>query len=180
MHTLYNSNVVIKRCFEMKIDLRELINGKVEAIPFEIDYNIDIEELFEATRITEATPIHTTGKIIMIGSELFLEMDMDGQLTFNCSRCLTSVEMNFNKKLNKMLLAKESDDLDTIVIVKNQLDLVETIKEEIIVSLPTQVLCSEDCKGLCPVCGINLNYETCSCEDEKIDPRFEILDDFFS
>ncbi|MEA3424054.1 MAG: YceD family protein [Bacillota bacterium] len=164
----------------MKIDLRELINGRVEAVPFEIDYDIDIEEFFEATGIIEATPIHSTGKVIMVGSELFLEMNMDGQMIFNCSRCLERVEVNFNKKLNKMLLTEESDDIDTIVIDKNHLDLVETIKEEIILNLPTQVLCSKDCKGLCPICGINLNYETCSCEDEKIDPRFEILDDFFS
>ena len=164
----------------MIIDLRKLMSGKVEDIPFEIDYNINIEELFEATGIIEATPIHTTGKVVMVGSELFLEMNMEGQLTFNCSRCLDRVQMSFNRKLNKMLLTKESSDIDTIVVVDNHLDLVETIKEEIIVSLPTKVLCSDDCKGLCPICGINLNYETCSCEDEKIDPRFAILDDFFS
>ncbi|MCD6435818.1 MAG: DUF177 domain-containing protein [Clostridiales bacterium] len=164
----------------MNIDLRKLISGKVDAIPFEIDYNIKIEELFEAIGIIEATPIHAIGKVTMIGSELFLEMSMKGQLTFNCSRCLDRVVIDFNRELNKMLLAEETDDIDTIIIENNHLDLIETINEEIIVSLPAQILCSEDCKGLCPICGINLNYETCSCEDEKIDPRFAILDDFFS
>ncbi|MBN2260975.1 MAG: DUF177 domain-containing protein [Clostridiales bacterium] len=164
----------------MKIDLRRVMSGEVLAIPFEFDYNVELEEQFEATGMLESTPIHVVGKVEKRGSQLFLDLNMQGQMVFSCSRCLDSVPLSFNRNLNKMLLPNESDDLDVIEIVENRLDLVETIKEEMIISLPTQVLCDEDCKGLCPVCGTNLNHETCQCEDEKVDSRFEILDDFFS
>ncbi|MGB9809870.1 MAG: YceD family protein, partial [Caldanaerobacter sp.] len=45
----------------------------------------------------------------------------------------------------------------------------------VILSLPMKFLCKEDCKGLCPICGTNLNYGSCSCKREDIDPRLEVL-----
>ena len=48
------------------------------------------------------------------------------------------------------------------------------VTEDIFLSLPTKILCSEDCKGLCPKCGVNLNLGKCSCKKE-IDPRLAAL-----
>ena len=54
-------------------------------------------------------------------------------------------------------------------------DAGELVREDIILSLPYRFLCREDCKGLCPVCGKNLNTGSCGCRSGKVDPRLEIL-----
>ena len=69
----------------------------------------------------------------------------------------------------------ESSDLDTDVIDGNELDLAEVAREQIVLNLPEQVLCSEDCKGICPTCGTDLNEGECRCREDDIDPRWQAL-----
>jgi uncharacterized protein len=164
----------------MKINLTRIQKGEVDSLPFEFDYSITLEEQFETAGIIEATPIHITGKVAQVSSEMILEMTLTGELTFQCSRCLDTTMFSLNRSFQKRLTDDESDDLETVPYMGYNIDLEETIIEEIVVSLPTQVLCNEDCKGLCPVCGVNLNHTTCDCDKEKINPHFEVLDDFFS
>ncbi|MBQ7217580.1 MAG: DUF177 domain-containing protein, partial [Synergistaceae bacterium] len=58
------------------------------------------------------------------------------------------------------------------------LDVMPQIEESIYTLIPTKILCREDCKGLCPNCGADLNYGECSCRNENIDPRLEALRNF--
>ena len=55
------------------------------------------------------------------------------------------------------------------------MDLDELIRTDILLELPTKFLCKEDCKGLCPTCGKNLNEGACNCQTHQIDPRLEVL-----
>ena len=164
----------------MKINLTRIQKGEAEFIPFEFDYNITLEKQFESAGVIQATPIHIAGKVARVSSEMILEMTLTGELTFQCSRCLDTTILSLDRHFKRRLTQDESDDLETVVYTGYNIDLEETIIEEIVVSLPAQVLCDEDCKGLCPVCGVNLNHETCDCDKEKTNPHFEILDDFFS
>jgi len=66
-------------------------------------------------------------------------------------------------------------DGDVIVFSGYSLPLDEIVLNAILVSMDVRYLCSEDCKGLCPVCGKNLNVEACDCKSDVIDPRFEAL-----
>ena len=68
-----------------------------------------------------------------------------------------------------LILEPEKDGFDLDEFIINLLEL----------KLPFRFLCDEDCKGLCPVCGTNLNTSECSCNDEKIDERFAMLKDLF-
>ena len=56
--------------------------------------------------------------------------------------------------------------------------LEDVAKEQVLLSLPMRAVCREDCKGLCPHCGINRNRETCDCQAAKVDPRWEALKKF--
>ncbi len=58
------------------------------------------------------------------------------------------------------------------------IDLGEIMRDEFYLALPMKPLCRADCKGLCPVCGVNRNRETCTCREEWIDPRMEPLKKF--
>jgi uncharacterized protein len=57
----------------------------------------------------------------------------------------------------------------------DQIDLGEVVREQLYLALPMKPLCREDCKGLCPVCGVNRNRETCTCQQEWVDPRMAEL-----
>lgn len=60
----------------------------------------------------------------------------------------------------------------------NTIDLVPEILGQLFLQLPMRLVCREDCRGLCPVCGANLNYQKCSCQEVEIDPRLEKLKEF--
>lgn len=57
----------------------------------------------------------------------------------------------------------------------DKIDLGEVVREQLYLALPMKPLCQEDCKGLCPVCGVNRNRETCTCQQEWVDPRMAAL-----
>jgi uncharacterized protein len=69
----------------------------------------------------------------------------------------------------------EEDDLTTAFYENEEIDLGQLMEEQFYLSLPMKPLCSADCKGLCPVCGRNLNRETCDCKRDWEDPRFAAL-----
>ena len=69
----------------------------------------------------------------------------------------------------------EYGDYDLRVIEGDELDLDELIYSDIILLTPTKFLCKEDCKGLCPTCGKNLNEGDCACAKQQTDPRLEAL-----
>ena len=69
----------------------------------------------------------------------------------------------------------EEDDLETSYYADDQIDLNEMMREQFYLALPMKPLCREDCKGLCPQCGTNLNTGTCDCAPVWEDPRLAAL-----
>jgi len=71
-----------------------------------------------------------------------------------------------------------TEELDYDYFEGDEIDLSDTIYEGIVLAYPMKSLCHEDCRGLCPSCGTNLNKKQCSCEKGKGDPRFRALRSF--
>jgi uncharacterized protein len=69
------------------------------------------------------------------------------------------------------------EDMEVDFIRDSEIDLDEIIKEQIYLSLPMKVLCSDQCRGLCPICGMNLNVSDCHCHREQGHPGFLKLKD---
>jgi uncharacterized protein len=69
----------------------------------------------------------------------------------------------------------EEDDLTTAFYENEQIDLRELMREQFYLTLPMKPLCRDDCKGLCAMCGTNLNRGTCDCKREWEDPRLAVL-----
>lgn len=98
----------------------------------------------------------------------------------SCSRCVEPVRIELSPYVSLVLspadkISDEDDDLEHETYRDDEIDLSNYLMEQIAISLPVKVVCNEDCKGLCAICGTNLNQETCTCESEKVDPRFAIL-----
>ncbi len=109
---------------------------------------------------------------------------MDAEVSFDfcqpCDRCGCEVLKHLNYKFNhKLVPFKENnlddDDYDYIVLDDYKLDLDELIVSDVILELPSKILCKLDCRGLCVKCGKNLNEGSCSCTFNNIDPRLEAL-----
>ncbi|MFI5324384.1 MAG: YceD family protein [Thermodesulfobacteriota bacterium] len=111
------------------------------------------------------------------------EITVIGGLSFSletpCSRCLENTSFDIKADIRLMLSpadkVKDIDDVDHEVYRGDDVDLDDYLKGLIAASLPVKVVCSEDCKGLCPNCGKNLNRGKCECENEWVDPRFAAL-----
>ena len=60
------------------------------------------------------------------------------------------------------------------------LDVDGMVLDEMMTDIPDKVLCREDCKGVCPKCGVNLNHQTCNCDRTELDPRMSIIREIFA
>ena len=106
-------------------------------------------------------------------------------LEIPCDRCLEPVKteliLDFTKDVDLNVSdGEQTEELDeTNYIDGYALDVEQLLYNEILIGWPTKILCSEDCKGICKVCGQNLNQGTCDCEDTSLDPRMSVIRDVF-
>ena len=107
-------------------------------------------------------------------------------LELHCSRCLegfawpvdASFDLRYHPHADNAGEGEReiaADDLTTAFYDNDEIDLGQLMQEQLYLSLPMKPLCAADCKGLCAVCGTNLNRETCNCQREWEDPRFAAL-----
>lgn len=110
-------------------------------------------------------------------------------LTTDCSRCLEPFRVPVNAEFDSLFLpfteqtgeAEQevvSEDLGVSVYRNDTIDLGDVMREQFYLALPMKPLCTPDCRGLCPVCGVNRNRESCTCQAEWVDPRLEALKRF--
>lgn len=160
----------------MKLDLEKLFCGDAAEIP--VDCNLVFSDLLYATYCPIKKDVHVFGRAYSKADVNFLELHVDFTFEGFCDRCAEPVERKMEFDVSKILvedLQNEDDGDDEYVVVENrQIDLYELIREELILFLPSKILCKPDCKGLCPKCGKNLNIEKCDCKKD-VDPRMEAL-----
>jgi uncharacterized protein len=110
----------------------------------------------------------------------------DTAVTMQCSRCLESFEQPIHVEIEEAFiptvdmatgLPLQSDEADAALLIDEHhiLDLSEILRQSILLALPMTPLCKPNCKGFCPTCGANLNYETCTCQERETDPRWAAL-----
>lgn len=106
-------------------------------------------------------------------------------LQVSCSRCLTEMPMTLNLDFEHYVTSpdaeSEDEDVDDLSFMDGyQLDVETFVYNELLVNWPAKILCRWDCKGLCPVCGQNLNERDCGCDTFVPDPRMAVIQDIFN
>src|SRR5947207_3282909 len=110
-------------------------------------------------------------------------------LELACSRCLEPYTLPVDQRFDLRYQPHaqntgegereiEEDDLTTAFYENDEIDLGQLMREQFYLALPMKPLCSDDCKGLCPACGANLNRTTCGCNRSWEDPRLAALKQF--
>lgn len=159
----------------MKIDLTELFNGSKNEI--NINTSFDMSDLVYSTYNPIKDAVAVKGRLFTKAEVVYLDINVSFSLYGFCDRCADELKKDFSFDIKKIVveeLQNENDDDDYIVVKNRVLDLKELVYEEVSLSLPTKLLCKDDCKGLCAQCGANLNVSKCDCKKD-VDPRLSAL-----
>jgi uncharacterized protein len=118
--------------------------------------------------------------------EYYCQARVKARVALECARCLCEFETELSGETDFVVCAEQAakeyadgDAEEYVCFLGNELraDVVEPVRQALVSSLSMKPLCSEDCLGLCPSCGVNLNRKTCDCKNETTDPRWDGLKD---
>ena len=167
------------------IDLLQEINAVADLDI--MDSVADFEYMGE--KIAFDGDVHVKAQIFRVQSKYYkVTGTVDAKLILQCGRCMKDYTYDAQFPIELHFTSKEKaidDDVDSYYTDGESIELDEAIQTNVIMNIPAQRLCSETCKGLCPICGADLNVECCKCShkdngcDDSVDARLAVLKDFF-
>lgn len=149
----------------------------------------DLAALQEAQEYAFEGPLDVRLRVMPASGFFKVEGRVTGAVRTVCSRCLAPVELPVESAF-RLTFARsapgedgeppenrelEAEEMGLVPFEGDAIDFRDVIQEQVIMALPMQVLCRENCRGLCPGCGANLNTEACRCSRDDVDPRLAIL-----
>jgi uncharacterized protein len=120
--------------------------------------------------------ISTKVSLNKLSDQIIADVNSKLLAEFECDRCTCKFESTITSNYKMVYLMKnnesESDDINVTFINRDadKISLDNDVREFAILAIPMKKLCKEDCKGLCPRCGVDLNFEKCNCQKEEINP----------
>lgn len=149
----------------MVLQLRELF--QIEGMRLPIEYQIMPEELSGVHGYTFDGPVTVEGMFRNRAGIVTLQYTVSCVLHVVCDRCLQELTREYSYDFSHTVvpsLQSEGDVYDTYLVAEHDsIDMNQTAISDLLLMLPTKILCREDCKGLCDICGCNLNETTCDC-----------------
>lgn len=109
---------------------------------------------------------------------IYAQGQLQTQVSLTCVRCLEPFSYPFEVEIAERFVFSRRDAAEEpiyLIASDGVIDLAEPTRQQMWISLPIQPLCRFDCRGLCAQCGVNLNDESCTCQEETIDPRLAAL-----
>jgi uncharacterized protein len=115
--------------------------------------------------------------------QIFLQAEILAEGSFFCDRCLENFHQELNTAYSMMYVqgARSTVDLDKeeeiqiLTADMNYIDLDDDVRQYILLTVPQKLLCREECQGFCPICGVNKNIASCTCDDQEMDSRWDEL-----
>ncbi len=159
----------------MLLDLKPLFAGSRNELS--VDHEMDLSELSFLGVKPLRSPVAINGKIVSRAGIVEAQLSCKVSYVGFCDRCLKETVIDYVANINRTIVSSlENEDNDDITVVPDmQLDLDDFCYADIVMSLPTKVLCNDSCRGLCPDCGKNLNEGDCGCSKREVDPRLAAL-----
>ncbi len=161
----------------MTINVHSLNDG-VHIFEFDLDSSeLDMEEQdFSIKEISLRSTVNKGEKTV------YITTTTRTQVNFVCDSCLVDfvgvLEDEFSIFYTTDKETVKYDDEQAVQLLKpgNPIDLTNGLKENLLLAIPMKIVCSKDCKGLCLICGINLNEAKCNCKKTAVDPRWAGLE----
>lgn len=160
----------------MLLSVREILNAPGKKLDFQ--FSMDLSSVEFSGYYPIAEPVVVTGNVRNMAGVLVLKGNAETTLHAVCDRCAKPFFLEKAVSFEHLLaeeLANEEDGEDEIILIQDgQVDVEDLARTAFILDMDTKILCSEDCKGLCPTCGADLNLGPCGCKKEG-DPRLAVL-----
>ena len=158
----------------MRLNLKDIIEIPGASVSFECDVpNEDLD--FPSIKQYEALP-HAEGRVKNEARVLHLTGTLTADMLCICDRCGSEFPSTKVTELDATIVeSDEGADPELFVLDGDEIDLDEMLTTLFVLDMETKFLCREDCKGLCPSCGKNLNLGPCECR-KQLDPRFAVLE----
>ena len=158
----------------MRLNLSSIIEVPGGVVPFSCELETDNLD-FPSVKAYLSRP-RAEGRVFNEAGILHLEGTLTAEMLCICDRCGEEFESTKEMALNVIIVEENPDDDPSLFTLEgNEIDLSEILSTCLILDMETKFLCKEDCKGLCPTCGKNLNLGPCGCR-KPIDPRFAVLE----
>jgi uncharacterized protein len=168
---------------------------ELEKEPVEFDLQIQPGSIDYGDEATQSGPLSTSGRAEVlhehrgpkeIVSDIRLRGHFSGDFEVPCARCVEPVSIGLDSDFDLIFRpvgvdsgpqerSITAEETEIGYYQKDSLSLEDVLREQVLLSLPARTLCKPDCKGLCPRCGQNRNTDSCSCEQEASDARWEAL-----
>ena len=142
-----------------------------------VNFALDLAELEFSGETPLKKPVPVVGSVFNRAGIVTVDVACSVEFSAPCDRCGKDAVNCYSLEINRVLVTEISDETDDelILIPDMQLDIEELCTTEIVLSLPMKHLCKPDCKGICPICGKDLNDSVCDCKKSATDPRLEVL-----
>ncbi len=164
----------------MILDLKPLFLGEEAALP--IDCSFDFSDAVFSGEKPFKKSVTVRGSVFARAEVVTVSLNATAVYNGYCDRCGREMEEICPVQIERVAVtaaqSEENDDL--LVLPDMQLDLEELVFSELVLSLPMKHLCREDCLGVCPTCGANLNDGACSCKQDTVDPRLAALQELLN
>ena len=159
----------------MRIDISEILVDRVGA---RVDLEVDLES-HQLSEDVSVSYLKGTLHLWRTTEGIWVRGSLAAGVDLQCVRCLAScaqvVEIELDERFRFPPIPASEADTVYPIEPDHRIDLTPALRELVIVSTPMHVLCREDCAGLCPVCGKDLNEGPCDCEVDDVDPRMAAL-----
>jgi uncharacterized protein len=166
----------------MRLYVPDLKKEEGKFLPFNSSIKLEINNDKIAVMDVRLQAAYIPNRVLVKGK---WQVDVEGE----CSRCLEKstycLKENFYEEfihlkgpaeLKEFGGGMELEKGERFVFKGELLDLTEYFRQSFFMSQPLKILCQDDCKGLCPACGVNKNREQCQCVPEDINPRWAVLE----
>ncbi len=159
----------------MLLQLKPLFMGEKDTLPLNVE--LDLSALTIGDTHPFPHPVAVEGEVRVSADVVSLRAKARYLYEGACDRCLRDIRCERVVPLEHILVTSlnNEDNGDFVLVDNYQLPLDSLVEADLILSLPSKVLCREDCRGLCPHCGKDLNEGLCGCKPKTVDPRLEAL-----
>lgn len=171
----------------MQISISSIRDRRGASLPFE--FSLPPASLKELPGDVRAlTDLEVRGEVTNTGEFMLVRAEVRGRFLTACSRCLQPAEAVVDAEIRERFrrmdqrrleeddpFADAEEDDDVSWFRGDRIDIGEVVREHVALHLPMKPVCREDCRGLCPRCGVNWNTDTCDCTTDDVDPRLAAL-----
>ena len=160
----------------MLLGLSKIIDCPGASIPFSV--SVDLSDLCYGVSYPVTEPVLASGTVRNTAGVLMMDGELSTTIHGICDRCASPFEREIHFPINVVLVTEladeENEDEWVFPLEGDSADLDDIVRTVFVLNLDSKLLCRDDCKGICPRCGKNLNDGPCQCEKE-LDPRFAAL-----